>query len=455
MSTTVESSSRRPAQRRWLANSLAVAVLAIALVVPSLARADDSAPADDGFGVTPVGSLFTRYELRRNYGPGPDAASDFVRYRTRFGLRTDPFAVSDGVDVTVRFVPQATGFWHIGGSSLAEPGISLHEGATVIETECARLEFGRFEMVYGDHLVIGNVGWHPTGRTFDGGRARFSLGDAGSWIDVFATATEEGLVSGGGVGPRIGAGDMYFTGVYGAFGPSIADDLALDAYALARIAPQRDIMGPDPTNPAGASVATHVDGATELTFGARTRGNAGAVDWRLEAGVQAGSRAGDPDASVFGEQFEGEVGASFIGDNRLRLALGGFFASGDDPVTADKDEGWNQLFPTAHKFLGLMDVVGGRTNVFGAMLRVRAKLTDQLTATLDAHEFHRPQDTAIEAGRLGLEAGRLGLEVDAGLAYRIGQGLTVRGLYGLFLTAEDFSDEDFHFAEFELKFVLP
>ena len=34
----------------------------------------------------------------------------------------------------------------------------------------------------------------------------------------------------------------------------------------------------------------------------------------------------------------------------------GLYASGNDPTTRGKNEGWDELFPTAHKFLGLSDV---------------------------------------------------------------------------------------------------
>jgi hypothetical protein len=39
----------------------------------------------------------------------------------------------------------------------------------------------------------------------------------------------------------------------------------------------------------------------------------------------------------------------------FRIGVEGLVASGDDLSTPDRDEGWNELYPTTHKWLGLMD----------------------------------------------------------------------------------------------------
>ena len=47
------------------------------------------------------------------------------------------------------------------------------------------------------------------------------------------------------------------------------------------------------------------------------------------------------------------------------MSVEGIYASGNDPAT-EKHEGWDELYPTAHKFLGLADVFTRavkRTNV--------------------------------------------------------------------------------------------
>jgi hypothetical protein len=162
------------------------------------------------------------------------------------------------------------------------------------------------------------------------------------------------------------------------------------------------------------------------------------VDYRAEAGVQFGSKpvvptlaALTPDSrSKLGYQLDAEVGVSPI--KPLRIGVEGAFASGDDLGTGDKDEGYNELFPTAHKVLGLMDVIGPRTNILTAVLHLKYAIVEPLTLSVDGHFFSRPEAGADD------KDGTVGEEVDVNLAYAIGKGFSVRGLYGIFLPSEDF-----------------
>jgi hypothetical protein len=101
-----------------------------------------------------------------------------------------------------------------------------------------------------------------------------------------------------------------------------------------------------------------------LTGGIRVKQRISAVDYRVEAGVQTGHRPrlGLERQTALAYQGDAEAGVNLL-DDRLRFALEGLYATGDDPDTADRAEGWDQLYPTAHKFLGRADIIGPRTNV--------------------------------------------------------------------------------------------
>lgn len=158
----------------------------------------------------------------------------------------------------------------------------------------------------------------------------------------------------------------------------------------------------------------------------------------MRVGGRGGSgmpgRVGDG-LSIFAYQADGEVGYS-LADNKLRLAVEGMITSGDDPTTADKIEGWNQLYTTAHKFLGLMDVMGARSNVASSVLHVTASPTADVKIMLDAHVFSRLEDAGIR------QSGMAGFEKDTGLVYALGAGLNVRGLYSLFVPGKDVYGDD-------------
>lgn len=394
-------------------------------VAPAIAQ---DAPTDDAPAVTWDGSFLTRYEARRNYGH----ASDVVVGRARLGLDIAPIDIGPRRTLGVRFVPQAAGAWHAGGDTLEDAELGLHEGYVRLELDRIGLDAGRMELAYGDHLVIGNVGWHPVGRSFDALRLRLGE-DAAVRVDVFGSVVREGVIDGTAT-DDIGAGDVWFTGVYAMFGPAIADDMALDLYALTRVQPD------DGTVPTTA----------ELTLGARAKGATGRLDYRAEVGAQLGRHPESPRQTATAWQGDGEVGVSLGADgDTARIGLTGFAASGDDPETDDVDEGWQQLYPTAHKWLGYMDAVGPRSNIGGGGLLLSARVADPVTAYVDAYSFHRLEDSAAQP------AGSIGTEIDIGARYALGTATGARVGYGVLLPSDDFAADTLHFVELELRTELP
>lgn len=383
------------------------------------------------------GSFFSRYELRSHYDDigvarGRLLESDGVAYRARLGLATSPVDIGRGQRVSLRFVPQASGFWADSQSTLADAALGVHEAAMILHAPDLRLEVGRFEMAYGEHLVIGNVGWHETGRSFDGARLRLSPGASGAYVDAFVTQLQEGRalsVS------SMGAGDQLFAGLYAGIGPALAKGLELDVYGLGQMWAAMDTETASRQN------------AFQLTLGTRVRYAFGPLDYRAETGLQLGTRprADGTAAKALAYHGELEVGAKLA--HRLRLSFTGFFASGDDPATM-RAEGWDQLFPTAHRFLGLSDIIGARTNIAGGTVGARIAAAERTKLVVDAHLFARP-----ETPDMGSYAGA---ELDAGTVYTLGKGLTLRGLYALFLPARSHygSDVPVHYVELELRYEL-
>jgi hypothetical protein len=394
---------------------------------PEPPAVDESKP-----GLVVTGSFFTRYEYRQNYSKigmvgGRVSELDATAYRARLGLTTTPVDVGKGRSVTIGVTPQASGFWGPSGG-LADAGVGLHEAKMRIKGDTNWLDLGRFEMIYGDHFVVGNVGWHETGRSFDGGRLHIGVGDKGAWVEAFLTMITEGSPA---VVTPLGAGDQYFTGVYANLGPNFGEGMDLDAYMLNRVWPE--IEGGN-------------DLAYESTIGGRYKKKMGKADIRVEAGVQVGKNVADQDVLAF--QGEGEVG--FKASDQLKVAGQAFYATGDDDPLDDKDKAWDQLFPTAHKWLGLMDIMGGRSNIMGASGKGRYKMSDDLGLALDVHYFMRPQTPDPVDGYAGIEA-------DAWALYKLGKGLGLRGQYSIFVPNETGplgSDDLVYYMEVQLKFDL-
>ncbi len=431
---------------RSLSLTLAFALAALATTARAQAPEEET---EEPLPLDLTASFFVRYDLRENYTEVGQVDADSVRYRTRFGLIAGPMDLGD-LALTLRFVPQASGRWFVGGDTLEDVNLGLHEGLMMLSRPTWRLDAGRFEMVYGDHLVIGNVGWHETGRSFDGMRLHVQPEQGGVWVDGFATIIGEGIVTPG--DNSFAAGDTYFGGVYAGLGGLISEGFALDAYALVLATVAETVFEGDPPAP------VERPGSARVTLGSRVKNRSGLLDYRLEAGVQLGDAGND--RSIFAWQADLEVGVNLL-DDKLRIGLEGLYASGDDPDTADTNEAWNQLFPTAHKWLGFADIIGGRTNITGGVLHLTLKPAQRWTLSLDGHLFVRPEDTRVvnPADPMDvtiIESGMAGVEGDLGAAYSLGEGLAVRTNYSLFLPNEDWygGSDPVHFWELELRYDM-
>jgi hypothetical protein len=420
-----------------------------------------------------TGSFLGRYEVRANYDeigvsrPPRFIEGDAFFYRARLGLATTPIEISESAKVGLQLTPQAAGVMGTLPSTITDAPFGVHEGYLRVATSAVRFDVGRFEMNYGDSLVIGSLDWNEVGRSFDGMRLRVAPeGPTGYYVDLFGTQVDEGRPDL--IAPFAG-GDHYFMGLYAGLGLAITTGLDLDLYALAQIWPTAEGIDLAPMDAMNA--LSNREAATEATFGVRAKQKIYAFDYRAEAGLQVGTRPGGvpammaPPAEVdsieaIAFHIDAEIGASVIPD-KLRFGLEGMLASGDDPTTPDKTEGWNELYPTAHKFLGLADIFhqGGqkRTNVMSGVLHVTAKPSATLTLQLDGHVFTRPQPIFGQDGFAGAE-------IDAGITYALGKGLNLKGLYAIFVPNADMypqgmmaamvEEEPAHYLEIELRYDL-
>lgn len=415
-----------------------------------------------------TGSFFTRYERRSGYDDlGVARAPRFVEgdatfYRARFGIGTGLIDTGSRLKVGIQLSPQASGVLGTLPNTTSDAALGLHEGYVRMQGPFVRADLGRFELNYGDSLVVGNLDWHETARSFDGLRARLASSTDSAWIDVFATLVDEGRPD----VTRALDGDVYFMGLYAGLGPAIARGLDLDAYTLVRAWPQSQGLKLDPTSP--TSTTYRRDTAGEATLGARATQKVGMIDYRFEGGVQVGSRpdgAPKPGATpaparqavrdVLAYHADFELGLHLVPD-RLRISAEALYASGDDPSTQGDNEGWDELYPTAHKFLGLSDAFAlngiKRTNVASGVFHVSSTLTPGLTFQADSHLFSRIEKTAVDKGFAAVE-------VDVSMSYLLTKGLKLRGLYALFLPSDDAypnagSTDAAQYGEVELRYDL-
>jgi Alginate export len=477
----------------------AAAPAPVAMVPPAPPAAPPAPPAltpvppagpPAGFAPVYTGSFFSRYEARNGFDqiyPNATAANarsrfqdgDAFYYRARFGFNTGLMDVGNDLKVAFQFTPQASGVFGSAPNTITDVNLNLHEGFMRTQGKWVRFDAGRFELNYGDTLVIGNLDWNETGRTFDGFRARIAKSPTSAWLDLFATVVTEGKSQ----VPvhKVGDGDIYFMGAYAALGPAITKGLDLDLYLLERVWPATDqrLRAVDAATglPATPAATYQRAGAGETTLGARAKQKLGIFDYRTEVGLQFGTRPGaSPNVTagaISGTQQRAQDVLAYHGDlelgvqavpDKLRVSAEAMYASGDKLSSTGKNEGWDELYPTAHRFLGLSDafVRAGikRTNVVSGVLHVQVNPTKALAFNADGHLFSRPEKLSATG-----KTGYAGSEIDLGASYTLAKGLKCRALYAVFLPGEDFypaapallgkvSPDPIHFGEVELRYDL-
>lgn len=247
----------------------------------------------------------------------------------------------------------------------------------------ADLQVGRFEMLYGDELLISNGDWGRTGNAFDGVRLRHAR--EGYWADLFFTQPVEGQ------GVPIGV-DQAFGGVW--IGVPVGD-LSFEGYGLVR----------DDRNDGGAMT-------DDATIGARARWTPkDGPALKAEAAMQTGDH-GPLDAGGMMAMFDAGVpvaGGVVVGVNFL-------YASGDDGAADGEDDAFKPLYHTPHKILGAADLFQ-LTNVMDASLYGRYQANSEWRFVAAAHWMSlAEEDGALPDLRGGLPkaAGEkdLGVEID-------------------------------------------
>ncbi len=337
---------------------------------------------------------------------GPDRMT-FMGSRFRLGFLFTP---SENLGGFIQ--PQFTKIWGIdeyiasgvtGGTltgsasgtsgALNNTGLDIHQAYIDLKGGNLSLRAGRQELIYGDHLLIGNVGWSNTARSFDALKGKYSYG-SGSLDLIYSKIKERGASTSSISGDK----DLY--GVYNSFnlGPSIKD---FDLYAFY----QNDAQS----------------ASTLIVFGTRLKGKPGFLDFRTEL-------TGESVSSTIEFQGDAELGLNIAPASKFRLALEYFHATA----------GYDQMYPTAHKWLGYGDFFK-RKNIQGFRIGAQSNLASDLLAKLDLHYFMRSNTSltgynfgGAALGTTGTESA-MATEIDVTLKYKSSDRITWMSGFALVL----------------------
>lgn len=355
------------------------------------------------------GQIRFREELdKRNFAAGTDV-NDMGLLRSRLGLKFQP---AQNVIAFLQFQDSRT-LGVEGSNTLASSSnLDLHQGYIQLEnifsTQGLSLKVGRQEIAFGGQRLIGTVGWHNVGRSFDGGRLAFSRN--GIKADLWAAKLAEVFE----------AGEAKDNAIYGI-------DFAVNTNP--RFAPRAYVIleRNNDTNSSG------VDLLSRNTFGIHAKGKVNQFDYAVESALQTGKQeANDVSAFLVGVS----TGYTFPGTKKLRLAMGYDHLSGNDGE-AGTIKVFNTLYATNHKFYGFMDYflnIPVHTRGFGLrdlMIKSSLNFSSKVVGKADFHIFNYAQED--EAGQTSL-----GQEIDLTAVYKFRKPVKIVAGASVFFPGEVF-----------------
>ena len=255
---------------------------------------------------------------------------------------------------------------------------------------------GRQELLFGEQRLVSPLDWANTRRTFDGYRGTYSKGDF-SLDGFFTNVVDRSFANEDQWDSADSLQDFY--GVYASM-----KNLPVGVY-------EAYYLGYNNDNP-GANFDFH-------TIGTRLAGKRGNMLYEVESGTQFGNNNDGSDHDAY----------YFIGGLGRQLELGKWkptvwgwydYASGEEDFddVARGDDGFDHLFPLAHKYNGFMDLFG-RRNLHDINAQFITPLGERVKLLLWYHHFvlaesTTPYDVVMNPYNTNVAAGddELGQEID-------------------------------------------
>lgn len=336
----------------WMTPLAALALLAIS----------GAAYAETAFDMS--GMIRLRPEMRENadFNSDNDDKQSFIGSRTRLTVKA---AVTD--DAFAKITIQDVRSW--GDANNVSTGkeqqaLDLYEAFFQVNGVAGTpisVSAGRQPLVYGDHRLLGHLGWKDEGRTHD--VLKVMLGFDRLSLDLFAAKEAE---SGK---PSDDKNDDDLNGAYAMI--KLTDGIDLDVYALQWKTAGTDADG----NP--------IKGHNVMTYGARIAGKMAALDFTGEYAIQSGDWAEgvSQEASAFAVTagytlpfWSTRIGAEYV------------YGSGDDDSSDDTQKNFVFPFHTNHGLYGFMDYFSWG-NMTDTAVRLKTTPMERLTLKLDYHIF--------------------------------------------------------------------
>ncbi|MCP4633222.1 MAG: alginate export family protein [candidate division Zixibacteria bacterium] len=373
-----------------------------------------------GDGVDVNGSVRWRTELDDRDFCSETPLLEKPYLRSRFGL-----TITKIEDAVIFFQIQDSRNLGVNSSGLNnDTNLGVHQAYVKwmnLLKEERSIQVGRFEVVYGRQRIMGSVGWHNVGRSFDG--VRLSCDTDKFKFDIFSLKVNERSFGTPGT-PAIPPDTIGTPPV-----PASHNDQVL--YGLYATCKKR-----------------HVD-AFFLFDWDQQKTNGKANLKRFTGGFyfyhnfENGLRIDLDGAYQFGKAVNTDIAAFMVaGDVSYELdsfvkkvGFGFDNTSGDDDP--NKINSFDNLYYTGHKFRGFMDYFLGTTHLGlnDIVLRGVFNPTGSLDIYVDAHHFIFMKDYTNASGN---KTKAIGTEIDITGKLPVQKGLALQGGASAFLPSDDY-----------------
>lgn len=345
---------------------------------PALSSSWFSAPdttyeLGDSWTMNVGGEYRARYQKDTNRGAPTAAHANNSFYLGRLLLHAD-IQTSMGWDIYLEAIDARSSSEDLAPSVMDRNTLDMRnyymrysEGDTVIR-------IGRTDLRYGAERLVSNLDWANVRRSFEGVVLHQKM--QGGAIDVFLTHPVTVTAH-----ERDRDDDSnWFSGIYTTWDLDEPSQEGVDIYLLA-LNETSDRF----SEFVSAGVSGPVRGRDIYTIGARHWTAEGDLDTEVEFARQSGLSGG---ATVRAYSFTARAGMTFYeADFVPRIGIDLDYASGDDNPFDTRKGTFNQLFPLAHAYLGLADLIG-RQNIIDISPNLTMLLDEMTTLKLSLHNFH-------------------------------------------------------------------
>lgn len=343
---------------------------------------------------------------------GDTGANSFTELRTRLGV-----AYSPSKDLTGFIQIQDSRLFGSEAHTLADSkNLDLHQAYFILNNFFKlplNVKVGRMELSYGAQRLIGAVGWHNVGRSFDGSVVKLFTKPID--IDFIAARTNESGLAGD-------EEDQFLFSAYGNL--KIVDNFVIEPFVIFENTVEVDF--------------------NRITLGvyAKSKNKKSPFQHELDAAYQLGTQIKDQDISAFMLAYN----LNYHFNSKIKPVIGGGidYLSGDDGEDAEKYKVFHTLYATNHKFYGYMDYflnIPRDTYGLGLMdIHVKGSIVPakKFKVALALHMFNANADYTLNDGSTSTS---FGSEADITLFYKYSSNVNFVGGVSYFAPGEIFKEE--------------